>query len=126
MEGKYDVTLNGQAVGTVELNREGLYYRLSCRCRMVDNEIHRLYADGERIGVLVPERGALILNTKMAGKRLKDGCNFTLDGQNERFIPILPGDAFGHLDKLRTGRLVFRDGQPGLVYDVGRGLAPAV
>jgi hypothetical protein len=82
---------------------------------VADTEIHRLYAEGEKIGVLIPERGELILRTKVAAKRLKEGCIFSLDGKTENFIPIRPGEAFGHLDKLRSGRLAFRDGQPGLV-----------
>lgn len=115
MEGKFDVTMGGQAVGTVEIKREVLYCRVSCRCPMVDGEIHRLYADGEKLGVLVPDRGALTLDTKVAAKRLKEGCAFTLDGQTEKFIPIRPGEAFVHLDKLRMAKLTFRDGEPGML-----------
>ena len=115
MEGKFDVTLEGQSVGAVEVKREGLYCRISCRCRMVDQEVHRLYAGGEKIGVLIPEYGKLTLETRVAAKRLKPGCAFTLDGQAEIFIPIRPGEAFGHLDQVRSGRLAFRDNVPGLI-----------
>lgn len=113
----FDVTQGGQAVGTVELTREGLYFRVFCRCRMNDREIHRLYAGEEKIGVLIPENGVLILEKKVASKRLQDGCAFSLDGKTERFIPIRPGEAFGHLDKVRLGRLAFRDGEPGLFLE---------
>jgi hypothetical protein len=102
-------------VGTVELKREGLYYFLSCRCRLCDGEIHRLYAEGEKIGVLIPDRGELVLETKVAAKRLKEGCAFSLDGKPENFILICPGEVFPHLDKLRSSKLVFRDGEPGII-----------
>ncbi len=115
LEGKFDVKLDGQTVGIVELKREGLYCRLSCHCRMIDREIHRLYADDEKIGVLVPDKGELILQARVAAKRLKPGCKFTLEGRGRIFIPIRPGEDFSHLDKLRTGRLAFRDGEPGLL-----------
>lgn len=117
MDGKYKVTLNGQTVGTAEVNREGLYCRLSCRCRMVDREVHRLYADGEKIGVLVPQNGELTLETRVAAKRLKPGCEFTLEEKRGAFIPIRPGEAFAQLDKLRLGKLAFREGEPGLFLE---------
>ena len=115
MEGIYDVTRDGQVVGTVQVKREGLYYRISCRCRVADGEIHRLWAGGEKLGVLIPEKGELTLRTKVAAKRMKDGCAFTIGENSGKFIPIRPGEAFEHLDKLRKGKLVFQNGQPGLL-----------
>ena len=114
MEGIFDVTLDGQPVGTVKIKREGLYYFLSCRCRVADQEIHRLYAGNEKIGVLIPKNGELELEIKVAAKRLKDGCAYTLGENRELFIPIISGERFAHLDKLRKGQLVFRNGRPGL------------
>ena len=113
----YDVTFDGQSVGRVELEREGLYYRLSCRCRVQDNEIHRLYVGREKLGVLIPQGGELVLETKVAAKRLKEGCVFSLDETRGTFIPIHPGEAFGHLGKLRLAKLAFREGEPGLFLD---------
>ena len=117
MDGTYEVIQGGQAVGTVELRREGLYYHLSCRCRMVDSQVHRLYGDGEKIGVLLPEKGELTLETRVAAKRLKPGCRFSLEERNGLFIPIRPGEAFARLDKLRLGKLAFREGEPGLFLE---------
>ena len=113
----YDVTYGENTVGTVKLEREGLYYRLSCRCRVRDNEMHRLYADGEKIGVLIPENGDLVLETKVAAKRLKVGCSFSLEEKVRNFIPIHPGEAFGHLGKLRLAKLAFREGEPGIFLE---------
>lgn len=114
MEGKFDVTMDGQTVGCVEVKREGLYCRLSCRCRMVGQEIQRLYAGEEKIGVLIPDNGTLVLNAKVSAKRLKPGCAFTLGESRGNFYPIRPGEAFSHLDKLRSGRLGLSDGIYGL------------
>lgn len=115
MEGIYEVTYRGQAVGTAEITREGLYLRIFARCRISDNEIHRLYADGEKIGVLMPDRGGLTLETRLPAKRLKEGCAFSLDERAEQFIPIRSGENFEYLDKLRKGRMGFRDGILGLI-----------
>lgn len=117
MEGIFDVTRDGQAVGTVQVKQEGLYYRISCRCRVADTEIHRLYAGSEKLGVLIPEKGELTLSTKVAAKRLKAGCAFSIGENSGSFCPIRPGEGFEHLDKLRLGRLAFQDGEPGLILN---------
>lgn len=115
MDGCYEVTENGQTVGSVALKQEGLYVSVSCRCELLDHGIHRLYADGEKLGVLIPENGELKLKTRVPAKRLKQGCRFTIGDNNGVWIPICPGEAFAHLEKLRTGRLGFREGEPGLI-----------
>lgn len=117
MEGIFDVIRCGQVVGRVEVKREGLYCRISCRCRAADGQIHRLYADREKLGVLIPERGELVLETKVTAKRLKDGCVFSLDENRREFIPIRPGEGFPHLDKVRLMKLAFRDGEPGIYLE---------
>ena len=117
MEENFEVFHQGRAVGNVKLIREGLYYRLICSCHMADGQIHRLCADGEKIGVLIPDRGELTLETKVAAKRINPGCAFSLDEPREKFIPIHPGEAFGHLGKLRLAKLAFREGEPGIFLD---------
>ena len=114
---EYDVRYEGQTVGRVKLERNGLYWQLRCRCRMFDNEIHRLYGDGEKIGVLVPEGTELVLETRVAAKRLKEGCVFSLGKTERYFIPIHPGEAFGYLGKLRLAKLAFREGEPGIFLE---------
>ena len=116
MDGEYLVTRAGQTVGRVLLCREGLYYRISCRCDLTDGEIHRLYADEENLGVLIPDSGELKLETKVAVKRILPGSLFTLEGNPQKWIPIHTGEPFEALDKLRTGKLVIRDGKMGLQY----------
>ncbi len=117
MEGIYQVAYRGQTVGTAQVRREGLYCRILCRCRVRDDEIHRLYADGEKIGVLMPDRGGLILETRIPAKRLKEYPVFSLDGDGGTFIPIWSGERFSQLHMLRQGRLAFRDGEPGMVLN---------
>ena len=114
MQGKYEVIYEGQAVGNVELIREGLYYRVICRCRVGDGEIHRLYAENEKLGVLIPDGDLLVLKTKVAAKRLREGCSFSLDENRVEFVPIRRGEAFPKLEKVREGILGFREGEPGL------------
>ena len=113
----FDVTYSGQVIGRVEVCREGLYCAISCRCQRQDKKIHRLYAGGEKIGVLIPEGGELVLKTRVAAKRLKEGCRFSLEENGENFLPIVQGEVFDHLHKVWQGRLGFQNDTPGLVLD---------
>ena len=113
----FDVTQGGQVVGRVEVCREGLYCRISCCCRRNDDEIHRLFAGGEKLGVLIPEGNELVLKTRVAAKRLKEGCGFSLDEKKGDFIPIRSGEPFYHLHEVRQGRLGVQNGVSGLVLD---------
>ena len=86
MENIYQVTYKGQTVGTAQVSWEGLYCRVRCRCRISDSEIHRLYGDGEKIGVLIPDRGELVLETKVPAKRWKEVPVFSLDASRGDFL----------------------------------------
>jgi hypothetical protein len=67
--------------------------------------------------VLIPENWDLVLETKVAAKRLKEGSTFSLDDARRTFIPIHPGEVFGHLGKLRLAKLAFREGEPGIFLE---------
>ena len=108
---------DGQVAGAAEVRKEGLYFRIFCRCRMTDREVHRLYTHGKNLGVLIPDRGELVLETKVAAKRFRSPWAFTMDEKEACFVPIRPGEAFPYLDKIRGGKLVFRDGEMGMLLD---------
>ncbi len=118
MVGTYEVAYRGQTVGTADVIREGLYYRILARCRVSDSEIHRLYAGGEKLGVLIPDRGGLILETRIPAKRWSEVPVFSLDASRGEFIPIRQGKPFSKLNKVRMGKLAIRDGEPGLLLEV--------
>lgn len=117
MEGTYEITYRGQTVGTVDVTREGLYCRIRARCRVSDKKIHRLYAGGEKLGVLMPDREELVLECRIPAKHLRTGSGFSLDENRGEYIPIRQGTPFLRLDKIRMGKLDFRDGVPGLLLE---------
>ena len=67
---EYTVFDRGAAVGSASAERRGLYWHIAAECRMETDRIVRLYAhDGEkrvRLGVLMPEGGALRLERRLA------------------------------------------------------------
>ena len=120
MEGKFEVTRDGAAAGEAQLRREGLYTHIFCRCIAPEGKIWRLVAGRERLGVLVPGAGGLVLETKVASKRLQKGCAWYLrdcaePNPPERFFPIREGEEFPALEQLRIGVLAYREGAPGLL-----------
>ena len=74
---EYTVFDRGAAVGSASAERRGLYWHIAAECRMETERIVRLYAhDGEknvRLGVLMPEGGALRLERRLAA----DAFSFT-------------------------------------------------
>ena len=117
MEGRYAVLYRGESVGMAEVIRQGLYYRIICRCRIRDSRIHRLYAGSEKIGVLIPEGESLAMECKVAVSRIKGDCLFSLDEEPQEFIPIQIGEEFSYLDKIRLSKLTFQEGNPGMILN---------
>ena len=65
----YQVQLDGSEIGAVTCKKDGLYYVLSCRCEIYDEQIYKLVAicGNQRIalGTLVPDNGRFMLNTRI-------------------------------------------------------------
>lgn len=120
MEGFFAVYLNGQAVGKVQVKREGLYYRFTCRCRLSSQSVCKLEASGVSLGILVPMGDGFGLDTKLPAKRFPEGdWDFevmpnrpVLEG---RFVPIKPEEPFAYLERLKNAYLAKRDGQVGII-----------
>lgn len=124
MEGNYPVLMGNQEIGRVKVTRQGLYYRFDCRCQLSGDVVCRLTvtcgAATHNLGILVPERGAFCLRTKIPVKQLGDGAlQFGVRPNHKpvgsRFVPISPEEPFHYLSRLQDAFLEIRDGIPGLV-----------
>ena len=77
MDGSYEVFWSGRAVGRAEAAREGLYYRITCRCRLPGREMLRLWMDcGEGevdLGLCVPMGGEFGTEKRIPAKRCGPG-----------------------------------------------------
>lgn len=118
---EFEITLNGKPLGTATVEKQGLYYRISCRCLLPDRKIHTIWvrwSDGSRkLGVCVPEGQYFCLDTKVPTKYFPlTGLSLEIDYQAENeFFPIDTQKPFIHIDKLEQSRFDIRDDQPGLV-----------
>ena len=124
MEQSYDVLLDGTAVGRVQVSRQGLYDRYSCRCRLPGREVCRLYVRcgdrQENLGVLIPEGADFCLETGIPAKRLGEGeRRFFVVPKSQKapqpvaFLPIRPDQPFDFIEQLKDACLAVRDGQAG-------------
>ncbi len=126
MEGNYGVRMGLDLVGKVNVQRRGLYWQFTCRCRLSGDGVFRLRIQcggkQENLGILVPMDGGFGLNTKIPAKRLGEGePEFTLIPKHElcggRFVPIYPEEPFAYIGKLKKAFLVRQNGRMGILLE---------
>jgi hypothetical protein len=107
-------------VGKVQLIRQGLYWRVICRCQCSNDLVRRLYAvwdDGrENLGVLVPEEDGFRLDRRIPVKRLRtDGVKFMLStgghSREGKLVPVSPEEPFAYIDRLKHAFLETENGK---------------
>lgn len=124
MDGTYEILRGGEPVGQARVEKQGLYYRFSCRCDLSGEVIYRITVScGEKcesLGVPVPEGGDFVLNTRIPVSKLGAGEPvFRAVPRHPEsggtFIPISPETPFPYLRRLGEAFLEVRNGQPGIV-----------
>ena len=124
MEGTYVITQFGEAVGQATVRRQGLYWQFSCRCDLSGETVCRVRVTcgGQQtnLGILVPEGGKFVLNTKVAASKLGAGVpEFrVLPRRPElqgKFIPLRPEEPFQYLHRLEHAFLARQNGELGIV-----------
>lgn len=124
MEGSYSVYFGNQPIGKVQVLRQGLYYRFSCRCKLTGNIICRLAvtcgSNRENLGIVVPMDGGFGLDTKLPVKRLGEGnMEFALVPKHEtserQFVAIYPEEPFAYITRLKNAYLIRQNGQLGIL-----------
>ncbi len=123
MDHIYQVSLKDGNVGQVWVNREGLYYRFSCRIPFEIGMKYRLYAiqNGNRIdmGLFVPEGNEFILSAKVPIKRFSAGevTFYLTDREDTECILVKSDEPFPYLNRLNEGFFASRDGIPVVMWD---------
>lgn len=122
----YDIMLGTQSIGKAQVEKEGLYYRISCRCRLSGEIPYKVYASccdkTEDLGLLVPQSGAFVLTTRLPVKRLGEGqLEFRAVPRTPKlageFVPISADEPFSYLSRLENAYMQIRDGQIGVVIN---------
>lgn len=130
MEGNYEVNFGGQAVGKVQVRRQGLYYVFHCRCRLTGEVVSKLVVHTgnhqENLGILVPMGDGFGLDTKVPVKKLGEGIpsfqvvpnRVVLQGQ---FVPIRAEEPFAYITRLQNAFLARLEGEVGAVIQENPG-----
>lgn len=123
MDGQFPVLLGGRTVGKVQLERQGLYYRVVCRCSLSGEVMYRLEASGVRgkagLGILVPMESGFGLETRFPVSRVgEEALRFTLTPRHDdlcgrKFVPIRAEEPFAYISRLKDAFLEQRNGQTG-------------
>ena len=124
MVGTYDIRRGGQVVGTATVEKQGLYYRIRCRCDISGEGMRRIVVTcgdaREDLGICVPTDGKFGLEKKLPCKRFTSGTpDFLLlpkyPDAKGKFVPVYPDEPFAYMARLKDAYLQIRDGQPGIV-----------
>ena len=124
MQEEYSIFSGGEEVGRVFVQRQGLYYRICCRCRLTGAVRYRLIATcGENtadLGLCVPQGDRFGVDTRIPIKRLGEGAisfrllpkHSSLEG---KFVPVFPDEPFGYIHQLQKAYLARQDGVVGII-----------
>lgn len=124
MIGTFEIVQGTSTVGQAKVERQGLYYVVSCRCSLREKGMHRLVVScgdkQEDLGTLVPMDGIFGLEKRIPVKRLGEGCpQFRLVAKDSpgkrKFAPVYPEEPFSYMSRLKDAYLEAREGQLGIV-----------
>ncbi len=123
MDQEYEIMLGDKAVGHARVSREGLYYRIRCRCALSGEMLCRILVRcgkrEESLGILVPEGGEFGLETRIPVKKIGEGpLTFSAAPRHRdlegRFISLSPEEPFRYISRLKDAYLVKHNGQVGI------------
>ena len=91
----YDIKLDDSLVGTAQVEKQGLYYLFSCRCRLPEEGLYRIHVISgdkhEDLGICVPVDGFFGMDKKIPAKRLGEGAFlFELRPRDWKPCPVVP------------------------------------
>lgn len=119
----YGVSFGEETVGRAQVIRQGLYYKVICRCRLSGGVICRLEVSCNgrtvNLGILVPVENGFGLETRVPVSRLGEGeMTFRVlprhDAlQGRKFVPIKPEEPFAYLSRLKEAFLEEHEGRKG-------------
>lgn len=119
----YEVTLAGKPTGKAQVEKQGLYYHVVCRCRLSGDVMYRLECScGDKktnLGILVPMDAGFGMDTRFPVSRVGEGTlRFVLlprhDEMTKRtFAPIRPEEPFRYMEQLKDAFLQTQQGQQG-------------
>ena len=119
---KYPLLHNDVTVGTVMVEQEGMYYRITCTCNTDDLTDHHIYAKTEKDSILLGKcairSDGVMLQRFIPIKKLGNGILlFNIKGaQNKEMITLDPHVEFPAIAMLPNGRFCMEGSSRGIVF----------
>ena len=121
---QYSVFSGEEEIGKAQVQQQGLYYHIRCRCKMTGAVRYKLLVRcGENnldLGLCVPHTDGFGVDTKIPRKRLGEGTmTFYLTPWHAAgtFLPVSTDEPFGYIHQLQNARLAVRNGIVGIILD---------
>ncbi len=118
----YEIRLKNKVVGKATVERQGLYYKVTCNCHLpVGTRYHATVrgTDGEEdLGLMIPSGSAFYSSKSVAVKKLGEGkLTFSLEPavSDSQFIPLAENMPIECLAQLRKAVLTEKNGVCGLM-----------
>lgn len=119
MDRAFDVYFHDEKIGIADICREGLYHKISCRCKAPNNSVYRLFAicenDTVDLGIGLSDNGSIYFDKHIPSKRFPGGIihlrlreNTNLE--DARLIPVSRTKPFSHISELRHAKWYFTSG----------------
>lgn len=123
MVNSYDIFMDGEAVGTASLEKEGLYWKIRCRCDLPGEVPHQITLKaGEEIdlGLLVKEDDGFCLTKRIAMKRFGNAypsflAKPRITKPKESFHSIVPDKPFAYIERIKDSNLEEKNGELGII-----------
>ena len=115
----FPVIHNGEEVGVVHLEEDGLYVKLHCQCTNVGGGFHRLYGkSGDKrvnLGLLILNNGSYILDKKISKRSICEGIKEFLvisdrEVQESCTVQLHAGESVTNLETIVRWKLRLQDG----------------
>ena len=123
---EYPIKQGVQVIGMAKVERQGLYYHFSCRCRLMGQIVHRLTVrcgdKTENLGIPVPGVDAYTLEKRISVSKLGQG-EMTVQAVPKhaalggKFVPLSPEEPFAYLSRLKNAHLARQNGILGIVLE---------
>lgn len=124
MNEEYPIVLAGETVGSAKVKRQGLYWKICCRCKLPGEVVYKVILCCQNreadLGVLVPGPEGFEIETSLPVKKVgTGGFSFRAVPRHaqvtRKFVPIYPEEPFSYLERLKEAYLEVRNGQVGVM-----------
>lgn len=121
----FSIYFGEKICGRARLEKEGLYYRITCKCEIPTDALCRMQMKtrGECIdlGTCIKKGSSYMINTKIPCKRIDpEDVQITMltnaPHTTGNFIPVSSKLPFPYLHKLERGRMAFVGEQVGMLF----------